>query len=270
MPVGKLLVEGLLDVEIFTKVFDGTNIVRGGSKNSLRPQARNDRSVDRLTVYLRDRDFDFLPPTSINVPTVDANLDGTTLGWRLNFHELENYLIEPRVANAAFSIDVGIWQSQLCDAARRIVFYQIARWTIGQLRANLPPNYDLNTKPTDIADLRLPSDLSELTSFQWCRKAIEAFRERIEPHLASATIDAELARRKQTFREELLSDSEYILCWFSGKDLLAALDESTRQSVDCKEPKDLLNRLRDWVMKNPESFLSFYPELQEIRKQLLN
>ena len=26
MPVGKLLVEGLLDVEIFTKVFDGTNI----------------------------------------------------------------------------------------------------------------------------------------------------------------------------------------------------------------------------------------------------
>ena len=197
-------------------------------------------------------------------------MDGTTLGWRLNLHELENYLIEPRVANVAFGVDVPTWQSQLCGAARRVAFYQIARWTIGQLRSNLPPNFDLNTKPANIADMRLPPDLSETTSFQWCREAIGTFRDRIEPHLATVAIDAELAKRKQTFREELLSDSAYVLSWCSGKDLLAAFDESTRQSVNCKKPKDILNRLRDWVMKNPESFLSFYPELQEIRKQLLN
>ncbi len=269
MPVGKLLVEGLLDVEIFTKIFDGTNIVRGGSKNSLRPQTRNDRAEKRVTVYLRDRDFDFLPIEDISKPTTDEFDGSTPIGWRLNLHELESYLIEPRVASATFGIENAWWQSELCDAARSIASYQIARWTIGQLRANLPPNFKLDTKPDDIAEMRLPADLSEPSSFAWCKQAIGAFREKIEPHLASATINAELARRKEIFREELLSDSTYILCWCSGKDLLAALNDSARQSVGCKEPKDILNRLRDWVMKNPDSFLSFYPELQDIRIQLL-
>jgi hypothetical protein len=269
MPVGKLLVEGELDVEIFTKVFDGTNIVRGGSKNSLRPQTRNDRAERRSTVYLRDRDFDFLPVNDLAHPTIDE-LDGSTpIGWRLNLHELENYLIEPRVASATFAIDNGLWQSQLCDAARRIASYQIARWTVGQLRANLPPNYKLDTKPGDIAELRLPADLSESSCFAWCKQAIVAFREKVEPHLASATVEAELAHRKEIFQKKNLSESTHILRWCSGKDLLAALDDSALQSVNCTSPKVVVNRLRDWVMKNPDSFLSFYPELQEIRKQLL-
>jgi len=269
MPVGKLLVEGLLDVEIFTKIFSGTNVVRGGSKNSLRPQTRNDRAEKRMTVYLRDRDFDFLPNDHIDKPTIDESDGSTPIGWRLNLHELESYLIEPRVASATFAIDIALWQSQLRDAARRIASYQIARWTIGQLRANLPPNFKLDTKPDDIAELRLPSDLSEPSSFAWCKQAIGAFRDKIEPHLASATVEAELAHRKEIFQKRNLSESTHILRWCSGKDLLAALDDSALQSVNCTSPKVVVNRLRDWAMKNPDSFLSFYPELQEIRKQLL-
>ncbi len=268
MPVGKLLVEGELDVEIFTKVFDGVNIVRGGSKNGLGPQTRNDRTAGRTTVYLRDRDFDFLPVENVGIPTVDARDGAIHLGWRLNLHELENYLIEPRVASATFAINVSLWESQLCDAARRIASYQISRWTVGQLRANLPPNFQLGTKPDDIAEMRLPADLSEPGTFGWCKQAIGTFREKIEPHLAPSAIEAELASRKHCFREELLSQSAYVLKWCSGKDLLAAFDDATRQSIGCHEPKDVLNRLRDWVMKNPEAFLSFFPELLEIRKHL--
>lgn len=268
MPVGKLLVEGELDVEIFTKVFDGVNIVRGGSKNGLGPQTRIDRTAGRTTVYLRDRDFDFLPVENVGIPTVDARDGAIHLGWRLNLHELENYLIEPRIACATFAIDVSLWESQRCDAARRIASYQISRWTVGQLRANLPPNFKLGTKPDDIAEMRLPADLSESSTFAWCKRAIGAFREKIEPHLANAAIESELAKRKLFFREELLSDAAYVLKWCSGKDLLAALDVSTLQEVKCKSPKELLNRLRDWVMKNPGPFLSSYPELQGIRTQL--
>lgn len=268
MPVGKLLVEGLLDVEILTKVFSGVNVVRGGSKNSLGPQTRNDRVEKRSTVYLRDRDFDFLPVENVGSPTVDSRDGEVHLGWRLNLHELENYLIEPRVASATFDIDGSLWQSQLCDAARRIASYQIARWTVGQLRANLPPNFKLDTKPDGIAEMRLPSDLSESSTFAWCKQAIGAFREKIEPHLANSAIETELAARKFFFGEELLTDAAYVLKWCSGKDLLAALDDSVLQSAGCVGPKEVLNRLRDWVMKNSETFLSFYPELQEIRKQL--
>ena len=268
MPVGKLLVEGLLDVEIFTKVFDGTNIVRGGSKNSLGPQTRNDRTAGRMTVFLRDRDFDFVPVDDRNQPTVHEGDGSTPIGWRLNLHELENYLIAPRVASAAFAIEVTSWQSQLCDVAGRIASYQIARWTIGQLRANLPPNYKLETKPDHVAELRIPSELSEASSFAWCNQAIGAFRNQIEPHLQASAIEAEFDSRKQSFSEQLLTDAEYVLKWCSGKDLLAGLGESIRLRIGCKEPKDVLNRLRDWVMKNPESFLSFFPELQTIRKQL--
>ncbi len=270
MPVGKLLVEGLLDVEIFTKVFDGTNIVRGGSKNSLRPQTRNDRAEKRSTMYLRDRDFDFLPPDKINSPTIDSMDQGTPIGLRLNLHELENYLLNPRVASAAFDIDISAWKSSLSSAGRRIVFYQIARWTIGQLRSYLPPNtHDLKTKPQDVSEMRLPSDLSESTSFDWCREAVVAFRETIVPHLSPSAVEAELERGRMTFRQISIDEPGFLQKWCSGKDMLAALDESLLQSVDCKSPKEVLNRLRDWVMKNPDVFLSFYPELQEIRKQLL-
>ncbi len=269
MPVGKLLVEGLLDVEIFTKVFDGVNVVRGGSKNGLGPQTRNDRTAGRMTVYLRDRDFDFLPVENAGSPTVDSQDGAMHLGWRLNLHELENYLIEPRVASGTFGIDVSLWESQLCDAARSIASYQIARWTVGQLRANLPPNFKLDTKPDDIAEMRLPGDLSEPSTFAWCKQAIGAFREKIEPHLANSAIETELAARKHFFHEELLSASAYVLKWCSGKDLLAALDDAALQNAGCLSPREILNRLRDWVMKNPDSFLTFYPELQEIRKQLL-
>ncbi len=269
MPLTKLYVEGDLDATIYNRVFPGVLIEQGGSKTSLKPQTRKDRVLRVEAGYLRDRDFDFSPTESVNTPTVDAEHNGSPLGWRLNRHEIENYLIDPRVFSSTFGIEVAAWETALSHAAATICHYQVARWTIGVVRSNLPPNYHLNTKPDGVDELRLPADLTEAVSLQWCKNAINAFRDKIDPHLNVVAIDAEIERRRTTFKTESLSSCEHVLLWCSGKDLFASVDLTATADTQMRGPKDLCNRLRDWVMKNPGAFLSYYPELQEIRNQLL-
>ena len=185
----------------------------------------------------------------------------------MNLHELENYLIDPRVVSSTLGIDVAAWEIALKQAATTICHYQVARWTIGFVRLNLPPNYQLNTKPVDVDELRLPADLSEAASLKWCKNAIESFRKQVEPHLATAAIEAEIARRQVSFSVESLNNCEHVLAWCSGKDLFASVDLSVTGEAQMRGPKDLCNRLRDWVRDNPDQFLAFYPELQELRNQ---
>ena len=164
---------------------------------------------------------------------------------------------------------MAVWESALSLAAAKICHYQIARWTIGAVRSNLPPNYDLNTKPDGIDEMRLPADLTEAVSLQWCKDAISAFRDKIYPHLDVNAIDAEIERRRSAFQVESLKSYEYILLWCSGKDLFAAVDLTATGNDRIRSPKDLCNRLRDWIRNNPEQFIAFYPELQELRNQFL-
>ena len=203
----------------------------------------------------------------MNTPTVDAEHNGKSLGWRVNRHEIENYLIDPRVVSSTFGIEVVAWETVLSEAATKICHYQIARWTIGFVRSNLPPNYLLNTKPDDVDDLRLPADLSEAVSLQWCKDAIKGFRNQIDPHLAGAAIEAEITRRRGSFNVASLQSIEHVLAWCSGKDLFAAVDLSVTGDDRLRGPTDLCNRLRDWVRDNPDQFLAYYPELLDLRTQ---
>lgn len=272
MPLAKLYVEGDLDAAIYNTIFSGITIVQGGTKNSLSPQARKDRTSRTAKInagYLLDRYFDFVPPGALDFPTIDAQHDGQTLGWRLNRHEIENYLIDPRVVSSTFGIEAADWEITLSQAAVKISHYQVARWTIGSVRSNLPPNYELNTKPNGVDELRLPADLTETASLKWCKDAIEAFRNKIEPHLSVVAIDAEIERRSETFRRESLKNFTHVLVWCSGKDLFAAVDLLVTGDAQIRGPKDLCNRLRDWVRTNPDQFLTYYPELQELRNQFL-
>jgi len=269
VPLAKLYVEGDLDAAIYNKVFSGVLIEQGGSKTAIKPQARKDRTLKVEAGYLRDRDFDFSPTEIVSTPTVDALHNGKPLGWRLNRHELENYLIDPRVVSSTFGIQVGAWETALSHAATKICHYQVARWTIGFVRSNLPPNYELNTKPDGIDEMRLPADLTEAISLQWCKNAIGAFRDKIDPHLDVVAIDAEIERRRNTFQAESLKSCDYVLLWCSGKDLFAAVDLTATEDDRIRGPKDLCNRLRDWVRDHPDQFLAYYPELQELRNQFL-
>ena len=84
MSIIKLYIEGNLEVEVLNPIFQGSPLLqRDGSKNSLRPRARAERQENSVAAgYLRDRDFDYDPPTDLTRPTVDCEDRGMPIGWR--------------------------------------------------------------------------------------------------------------------------------------------------------------------------------------------
>lgn len=269
MRLSKLYVEGKLDSEIYTPLFSGSvTIEKGGSKTSIRPQARNDRSSGILAGYLRDRDFDFDPPDDMDVPTVDIADNDVRWGWRLNRHEIESYLLDPQVVVAKFGSEIKAWQDHLCDAARRIRWYQVARWTIGYARSGLPPNYKLQTSPDEVKEMRLPADLSEQASLDWGRQVIAEFRARVDRNLCEQSVNEQIEAKRLKFTDELLGDHAYMLAWCSGKDLFAALPEAALQQIGAENSKTLCNILRDWVRGHPDEFIGFFPEIAALKQQI--
>jgi hypothetical protein len=269
MSLSKLYVEGKLDVEIYTKLFASSlAIVKGGSKTSIRPQADNDRRSKIHAGYLRDRDFDFNPPENMAVPTVDSPKQDQPWGWRLNRHEIENYLIDPIVVNAKFGVPTEVWQQHLCEAGRKIRWYQVARWVVGHARSNLPPNYKLQTSPEDVDEMRLPQDLNEQPSLQWCRDTIREYLARVTGALNEECVEAQIVVRRNQFSDELLDDPLHVITWCSGKDLFAALSDAALQVTGTQGAQLLCNVVRNWVMVNPETFLGFFPELAALKQQI--
>lgn len=267
MRLSKLYVEGKLDTEIYTSLFSGLpTIEKGGSKNSLKPQARNDRSSGIQAGYLRDRDFDHDPPDDMDIPTVDGSDNGRAWGWRLNRHEIENYLLDDQVVAARFGIRSAVWQNLLCRKGEQIRWYQVARWTIGYARSQLPPNYNLQTRPRDVDEMRLPDDLTEQASLRWCRETISEFHQRIDQCLAEDVVNEQIERRREQFLPDLLNDHQHVLKWCSGKDLFASLDQADLQGTGADSPKSLCNLLRDWVLGNPDTFIGFFPEFAALKQ----
>ena len=125
MPVTVLYVEGKLEVTVFGKVFAGICQVslHHGTKGSLPPRACDARRQGIEAVYVRDRDFDFEPPSTPDrgQPTVDKRDDaGGVLGWRWCRHSVESYLLDPGVVEAATRWARRDYEERLVAAAQRI------------------------------------------------------------------------------------------------------------------------------------------------------
>ena len=75
MPVSRLLVEGKLDRELLGPLLGGSPVLdpHNTPKGSLAPRTRDlRRDTSQIACYLRDRDFDFLPPLDLSQPTIDT------------------------------------------------------------------------------------------------------------------------------------------------------------------------------------------------------
>jgi len=269
VPVSVLLVEGKLDAEVLSPVL-GTLPVRVtlepvGSKSSLKPRARDRRQfpVGVPTCYVRDRDFDFDPPVDRSQPTVDSRHDvGGVLGWRWSRHEMENYLLEPRLVEAATGWSVADFTHGLLATARSLQHYTAARWAVGIARRSLPPFNDLPTRPAELTnEIKIPADCSQAACFTWALQHVAAFRRQVEATLEVAAVQSSLAERAQ--RLAGLMTSEEVLLWHSGKDLLAALAPliATRPEAN---PKAFLSRLRRWVQGSPQEAVVLFPEWQAL------
>ncbi len=269
MPIALLLVEGNLDSEVLSALFQGLPAVRrGGSKNSLKPQARYEREQNDVRAgYIRDRDFDFDPPGDLDAPTIDSCFQGTTLGWRWSRHEMENYLLDPVIVAKAVSVSQEEWATILVEAAARIRWYEIARWTVGQLRRHLPPQYELQTRPSGFNELQIPEATDERASRDWCMNSIHEFANQVELLASPETTREKFQERAESLSEELLSDATQVLVWCSGKDLLAALTEPTLGKLGFNNAGELRGALRDWIRDNIEESKSFFQEWEGLIEQ---
>lgn len=261
MPIVRLFVEGKLETELLTPVFRGSPVlVPGGSKYALRNSARGLRNANKIAAgYLRDRDFDFDPPDDLNQPTVDSPAGETPFGWRWCRHEIENYLIEPALVSLSMNWVTEEVEDGIRQAARSIRHYQAARWSIGLVRRQLPPHYELNTKPVDGNDFRLPQSLDFDASRDWALGSISEFRKRILKNTDAVRAESAFAAYVDHFRESFLDDVPSVLLWFSGKDLMAAMSQWLL-SRSIPNPGVFRAAIRDWIIAHPDLVLELLPE----------
>lgn len=270
MPVSLLLVEGKLDVEVLTPLMltltSSPTVDRGGSKGELKPKCRDKRELQSSVAacYVRDRDFDFEPPDDTSRPTVDS-----LLGWRWSRHELENYLLEPDILAEVTGGSRATAEAALLAAASQILHYTAARWTVGTARRKLPPFRELPTRPSDKPECWVPAPhaRTSVANHRWLHGHIKDFRDQVEPVLADPSTDAELLAR--TARLTALSDVDETLVWYSGKDLLAALEPKLYRTVD-NNPIALRRALARWIREHPERTLELLPEWRALLALLSN
>jgi hypothetical protein len=271
MPLSRLLVEGHLDAEVLLPLFAGNPVVTGGSpKGSLPPRTRDlRRDTGQLVCYVRDRDFDFLPPADLSQPTVDTTATGAALGWRWCRHEIEDYLIDPGVVHAAFGWDRAAFEAQLVTAARTIRHYQAARWTVGQSRQVLPPAREFPSKPAECAghDFRLPADMTQVGTTTWVQTQAANFLASVQTALTPAALNTALTAHSTRLTDAFLSNVTNVLLWCSGKDLLTGL-LPWLQIAHSLHPSQMRTRIRDWIMLNPDQTLVLLPEWDAFRNLL--
>lgn len=271
MPITKLYIEGNIESEILNPILQGSPVLQqGGSKNALRPRARAERQENRVAAgYLRDRDFDFDPPVDLSTPSVDDKEGEIPYGWRWCRHEIENYLLEPALVSEAMGWPDNEIEAAIRQAARNIRNYQAARWTVGVVRRSLPPQYELRTRPDGLSDIALPAGLDRRSVEGWAVDNIRTHRERIvattDPLWIQETFDDFSVR----FDADFLSDAAKILLWFSGKDILAGLDDWLKAKATANAGLFRAN-IRDWIIANPERTIELLPEWANLRRALRN
>jgi hypothetical protein len=269
MPVSRLLVEGRLEIELFGSLLAGNPVAdpRPSGKTSLAPRTRDIRRDQRvITCYIRDRDFDFLPPGDLSQPTVDTMETGLPLGWRWCRHEIENYLIEPELINATFGWDRATFEAQLVNAARSIRHYLVARWTVGQV---FPPDMAFESKPTECVghEFRLPVDLTEAGTTAWIQMQAATCITTVQTALAPTAVTNVLAAHTTRLTDAFLEDVTNILLWCSGKDLLSSL-MPWLQTTHGLHPAQLRTRVRDWITSHPDETFALLPEWAAFRNLL--
>ncbi len=261
MPLVKLYVEGKLELELLNPILRGLPVLQlGGSKNALKPRAWADRRERGLSVgYLRDRDFDFDPPEDSTMPTVDSKDGLVPVGWRWCRHETENYLIEPDLVSEAMAWPAGDVENAIRHSAETIRDYQAARWTIGVVRRVLPPHYELNTRPDDLNEFVLPSELGAVTTQKWASNNIARHRARIVNETSPQAVITSFEVFRTRFNDGFIANVASVLLWFSGKDVLAGMADWLYVRAGL-HPGDFRALMRDWVIANPKHALELLPE----------
>lgn len=294
MPTGRLVfVEGQIDKEILVSLVGGQVTVAGerlivqrrGYKNTLAMEARTiAKEGDNDVYFVRDRDFDFLPPDDLLQPKLikaevmtiklpnNQKMKREVKGWHWCRHEIENYLLSPEIVKRAsyrkksgYSFEITEYQDELIKAADNIRFYEAARWAIGKAKLCLPPKQELYARPIEILEktIAIPHDCSGDAIERWLINTTATFYQKVSNTLTEESVKQEYWHYVNQFNKSFCIDINKVLVWFSGKDILAALEpwfitKGYQNAAAFRET--LANYLIEWLRCNAEEVCVILPE----------
>ena len=264
MPVDLLLVEGELDSAIMAALCAGRPTVeKAGSKLGLAAKILGLREHGRpkLNVFgLRDRDFDFDPPPLGEPCPWSRSRQGTQehLGYYWSFHEIENYLLLPDLVDRRMAgsprWDRSLYESELEQSARRIMFHEAAKWALGESKR---PVARFMAAYSDWAEGALPSDLSEMACLGRAHDIVHQYTS----HLSSQQVEGRFGAYRDRFAR---GDLSVYIQWFSGKDLLRAVGPWIQSNDFASNWAEWTHMLRDWVIGNPDEAKQAVPEWERV------
>jgi hypothetical protein len=289
VPLRMLVVEGELDAVVMRQFLPTTvEVLIGGGKGSLKPKTTDrarvqmERGLRQVGIskycFLRDRDFDFVPQDNEKlaegVPFTSTSLSGNYLieGYRWHRHELESYLIDPQVVCSRLSaIPETRYEEILCSAAKRIRFYQAARWTIGIAKEQLLKVKHPTTRPPYLKkEYRLPEDdrLNRESCRELAKSTVESYINQVN-QIGTPDTGILFDQFMDRFTEEFCENSTNVLEWFAAKDLVAAIFPALKKMGHFDNESQFVIACRDWVRDHPDDVRTFFPEWDQLIKRLV-
>lgn len=279
MPVDLLYCEGgegKTDSRVLSKVLDRLCQVKPiGSKYGFKEKILMSRELKPETIVagLRDRDFDDFehnqsPPQSTpQIWQMPDNQNSLHLGWYWERKEIENYLIDPQIVIPALgrkAPSLDNYQNILENSALKIYTYTAARisLSLSRVRRLLPlPNHWGEkrwkftfpfTQPIDEASCRL-----EIQNIINCYQS-EQIPE--ETNVMNKFTEILTSCQPGGFR----FDNQSYLTFFSGKDLLCAMEQDLA-NINLGTPADFRERILIG-MKKLDDVWQYLPEWQRLRQ----
>ncbi|RCJ29261.1 hypothetical protein A6770_22690 [Nostoc minutum NIES-26] len=267
--------EGKTDSRVLSQVLDGLCQIKTiGSKYGFKEKVLMSRELKPETIIagLRDRDFDdfeqneSLPQFIPQEWQVTDNQNSIHLGWYWERKEIENYLIDPQIVIPALgekAPSLDNYQSILENSALKIYTYTAARIALSLSRVRLLP------LPNNWGEKkwRILFPFGQTIDEASCRLEIQ----RIRTHYQSTQVPQEqdiIAK----FTEMLTHcqpggfrfDNQSYLTFFSGKDLLCAMEEDLA-NLNLGTPADFRERILTG-MKKLSDVWQYLPEWQRLRQ----
>jgi hypothetical protein len=111
--------------------------------------------------------------------------------------------------------------------------------------------------------MAIPQDCSYDAIEQWLIDTISVFYQQVSDTLKEDTVKKEYWHYVNLFDKSFCQDITKILVWFSGKDLLSALEpwciaKEYQNAAAFRET--LTNNLIEWLRRNPEQVCAILPE----------
>lgn len=201
---------------------------KGALQAYVKGYTRAHGTADARYLVIRDRDFDEEPTGQLDEPPLIV-IDEHVMMW--SRHEIENYLLDPPILACALeegrrwpplahipAHDEAAAGALLERAARRIVYFEASRWTLGQIQRDRP--IFMHRWGPDAP--HLPEDLTLERCRREALKRIEKIQDAVQKMRPSKATDLFDGFVQRFSTDEFFSASGH-LSWFSGKDLLTAV-----------------------------------------------